>query len=62
MKLIFYTLQNQYVKTILSGQATLTVIYAPVIIWITHIYSDRLEFLNFKTDKDKRIAEEVKVR
>lgn len=25
-------------------------------------YSDRLEFLNFKTDKDIRIAEEVKVR
>ena len=40
MKLIFSTLQNQYVKTILSGQATLTVIYAPVIIWITHIYSE----------------------
>lgn len=40
MKLIFSTLQNQYVKTILLGQATLTVIYAPVIIWITHIYSE----------------------
>ena len=25
-------------------------------------YSDKLEFLNFKTDKDIRIAEEVKIR
>ena len=40
MKLIFSTPQNQYVKTILSGRVTLTVIYAPVIIWITHIYSE----------------------